>query len=182
MRNDLTGREFDRLTAQFPVGTNKEGRRIWRCQCKCGNLVDVTSCSLRDRTTRSCGCLQVDLARKRWWRGHSEIGLGFWNNVVKHAEARDLPFSITIEYAWDLFLPQDRRCAISGFPLKFSSAYHKKGRAEQTASLDRIDSARGYEIGNVQWVHKVVNMMKRDMPEDEFVTWCRRIADHHDMA
>jgi hypothetical protein len=49
-----------------------------------------------------------------------------------------------------------------------------------TASLDRIDSTLGYVTGNVQWVHKSVNHMKSDTPEEEFVEWCRRIVAHSD--
>jgi hypothetical protein len=44
-----------------------------------------------------------------------------------------------------------------------------------TASLDRIDSSKGYIIGNVQWAHKMVNRMKNDMPQEEFIEFCRDI-------
>lgn len=46
-----------------------------------------------------------------------------------------------------------------------------------TASLDRIDSSKGYIEGNVQWVHKRINKMKLDDSDTEFIEWCRLIAD-----
>lgn len=51
-------------------------------------------------------------------------------------------------------------------------------RGETTASLDRIDSNRGYTQDNVQWVHKDVNKMKMDLNQQIFVELCRAIAAH----
>lgn len=45
-----------------------------------------------------------------------------------------------------------------------------------TASLDRIDSSKGYIEGNVQWVHKYVNVMKWDFSMEEFLDICRKIC------
>lgn len=45
-----------------------------------------------------------------------------------------------------------------------------------TASLDRIDGARGYVEGNVWWVHKDVNVMKMDLEVDYFVDLREGIA------
>lgn len=47
-----------------------------------------------------------------------------------------------------------------------------------TASLDRIDSTKGYVVGNVQRVHKSVNMMKQSLPNHIFIDWCQKIAKH----
>ena len=56
---------------------------------------------------------------------------------------------------------------MSGVPIGFDDA---------TASLDRIDSSRGYVPENVQWVHKVINRMKGTLSDDEFKSWCRTVA------
>ena len=50
--------------------------------------------------------------------------------------------------------------------------------SDGTASLDRIDSSKGYTIDNVQWVHKKVNMMKKDMSDSEFIAWCNEISSY----
>ena len=50
------------------------------------------------------------------------------------------------------------------------------GRGGQTASLDRIDSTKGYIEGNVQWVDKIVNAMKWNIPEKYFIEICKTIA------
>lgn len=81
-----------------------------------------------------------------------------------------------MEYAWKLFLGQGRRCALTGLVLELSPSKMNKGAS--TASLDRIDSAKGYIAGNVQWVHIVINMMKQTLSDEEFVLWCHRVATY----
>jgi hypothetical protein len=49
---------------------------------------------------------------------------------------------------------------------------------ETTASLDRIDSSKGYIKTNVQWVHKKVNKMKQDTSVDEFKHYCKLICEY----
>lgn len=48
-----------------------------------------------------------------------------------------------------------------------------------TASLDRIDSSRGYEIDNIQWVHKDVNKMKMGLSQNEFIDICKIISKNN---
>lgn len=46
-------------------------------------------------------------------------------------------------------------------------------------SLDRIDSSRGYEVGNVQWVTKYVNWAKNDLSQEDFINLCIAVANKH---
>jgi hypothetical protein len=45
-----------------------------------------------------------------------------------------------------------------------------------TASLDRIDSSKGYIEGNVQWIHKHINKMKNNFNESYFIEICKKIS------
>ena len=45
-----------------------------------------------------------------------------------------------------------------------------------TASLDRIDSKLGYELNNIQWVHKDINMMKQAYTNNYFIEHCKLVA------
>lgn len=124
---------------------------------------------------------QKSLRRKYRWKGYEEIAGTRWSSYQKGAELRGLVFSITIEYAWDLFLKQDRKCAISGMPIDFDLSLdnlRKYGHQGGLASLDRIDSKQGYIESNVQWVHKLVNRMKMDLDEVEFFSIVRQIYKH----
>jgi hypothetical protein len=82
-----------------------------------------------------------------------------------------------MKYLWELYLHQDKKCALTGLyiemKLKDDMAYDGY---RQIASLDRIDSKLGYCIGNIQWVHKDVNIMKNKFNQDYFLQICKLIT------
>jgi hypothetical protein len=41
--------------------------------------------------------------------------------------------------------------------------------------IDRLDSSRGYEMGNVVPCCKQCNWAKNDIPYDEFLDWIKRV-------
>jgi hypothetical protein len=60
-RLDLVGQRCGRLTVVSRVSSAR-----WRCVCDCGTTLSVRQNNLRKRTTRSCGCLALELlARHR---------------------------------------------------------------------------------------------------------------------
>lgn len=95
------------------------------------------------------------------------------------ATNRNLEFNLTGEYLWSLFLKQNRKCALSGIDIGFPKTWGPKSKTQITASIDRIDSTKGYVVGNVQWVHKTINVMKMDLPVEDFIALCKKITDHN---
>lgn len=55
---DLTGHRFGLLAVIRPAGRNREGRRLWLCQCACGKRITNTLHLINGRRTKSCGCLR----------------------------------------------------------------------------------------------------------------------------
>jgi hypothetical protein len=107
------------------------------------------------------------------YKGHGQIYGKYWYKLQKDAEDRGYTFEITIQQAWARFLFQKGLCAISGEKLRFPS---KSGGSDGTASLDRIDSIKGYKLRNIQWVHKDINRMKGNKTDKEFINICRKVA------
>ena len=108
--------------------------------------------------------------------GYGEITGRFWSSIKNGAMRRNINFDITVKEAWDIFIKQNRKCAYTGKFLTFYPKY-KRG-AEQTASLDRIDSSKGYTVDNVQWVHKITQRMKWHLGEEEFLEFCELIVNY----
>jgi hypothetical protein len=173
---DITGERFGKLTVIKKTKNATTTSAKWLCQCDCGKTVEVVSGSLRRGLTTSCGCARA----KRLWSGYEDISKTFWSRVVKGAELRNLPLEITIEDAWELFLKQDKKCALTGLPITLIKENFLKRHTEHTASLDRIDNKLGYIKGNVQWVHKEVNLLKNNFSEEELLFYCRKIIEHKD--
>jgi len=62
---------------------------------------------------------------------------------------------------------------LSGVQLVFF--WEREDRAKTTASLDRIDSTKGYTLDNIQWVHKTLNRLKMNLDNQEFIEWCKKL-------
>lgn len=168
---NISGQTFGRLTALRFERVDKFGKAMWLMRCECGREKVINSSSVKAGLTTSCGCYKQSALR----RGVGNIAQAYWHKLEKSAWGRDIPFQITKEEAWSLFSQQRGRCALSGVEITLFPNWDRYRL--QTASLDRIDSTKGYVIGNVQWVHKRVNFLKRDYSEEELIYWCNRIAD-----
>lgn len=149
-------------------------RKRWTCQCKCGKTVVVLEQNLRRGLSQSCGCLSKDIQ----FTGLEEISGTYWSRLKHDASKRKLEFKITLEEVWHLFLKQERKCALSGVDIKFADNTQQYWSKGTSASLDRIDSSKGYTLNNVQWVHKDINRMKQNFPEERFFELCQTVAFH----
>lgn len=68
---DLTGQKFGKLTVleidkeetlrRRTTSSNK--KLYWKCKCDCGNIITTVGTSLRNGSTKSCGCLQKEIAK-----------------------------------------------------------------------------------------------------------------------
>ena len=64
---DLTGQRFGRLVV-LDKDNSKIGSKgtYWNCLCDCGNTVSVIAHSLKEGTTKSCGCLKSENSSDRF--------------------------------------------------------------------------------------------------------------------
>lgn len=54
---DLTGEKYGLLTPLYPIDKRIQGSIVWKCQCDCGNIIELSVDALRGaHATRSCGC------------------------------------------------------------------------------------------------------------------------------
>jgi len=181
----MLGKRFGRLVVTEQLLT-KNHRTQWKCLCDCGSQVDVNSHTLRNGHTRSCGCLHRDATqtnksrlgkRPSNWKGVGDMPGYHWTVILASAKSRGLEVSVTQQECVDLFQKQDGTCALTGRHIWFVPIGGARGSG--TASLDRIDSSKGYSLDNIQWVHKDLQKMKWDFPQDTFVDWCHAVSDYH---
>ena len=97
-----------------------------------------------------------------------ELTQNKYGKLQRVAKQRNLEFNLSKEYLWDLFLKQNRVCAITGDYLEDI----------KKSSLDRIDSSIGYIEGNVQWVTFQANVSKHIMTMNEFIEFCTKVLNH----
>jgi hypothetical protein len=93
----------------------------------------------------------------------------------KNANAKGLEFSLTTPYLTQIWEEQDECCALCGGELGYI------GTDWCSASVDRIDSSKGYVEDNVQWVHWRCNDAKSNMSNQDFINMCAAITAKHFM-
>lgn len=176
---DLKGYKVGKLTV-IDFAESRGGSRYWKTLCECGNEKVVRGTHLKQKLIKSCGCL-TDAKREEHknWRGCGRVPSTYYSKVKKQAENRkkDICFEITIEDMANQFEIQNGKCIYTGLDLDFGKT-QRDAKKNRTASLDRKDSNKGYTKDNIQWVHKVVNIMKNDMNESEFFNFINLIHEN----
>jgi hypothetical protein len=101
---------------------------------------------------------------------NENISHRIWNSLINGATRRRLAVSISKNDVWELFLKQDKKCALSGREI-----YLHKDSDTITASVDRINSNVGYTMDNIQIVHKDINKAKQNMTDHDFYILCKDV-------
>jgi hypothetical protein len=162
------GQVYDKLTV-ISFAKDGKNKKVAVCQCACGNIVNRRPELLKTiNKTNNCGC-----DRRGTWKGIGDLSQTFMGRIIRNAEVRDIPFEVTKEYLWQLYEQQNGKCALTGLEIIFAD----KTTEPNEASLDRIDSSKGYVNGNVQWVHKDINKMKMELPQERFIKLCKFVSN-----
>lgn len=136
---DLTRRKFGRLTVLKENGI-KRGHIAWLCLCDCGNTKTIVSYSLRNGSTKSCGCIPKETPVSFGMRGTSTFNS--WAGMVQRcSNPNDKSYQryggrgITVCKRW----------------YKFKIFYENMGKCPKNFSIERIDNNKGYSPDNYKW-------------------------------
>lgn len=171
------GDKFNRLTFLNEVNTINN-KKHWLCECDCGNIKSYDYYSIIKGYVKSCGCYHKDNVKNYNWTGYKDIPGRYWNSIIKSSKDRNIEFNISIEYAWLIYEAQNKKCNLSDLPIEFQTKRHKIKTYQ--ASLDRIDSNKGYIEGNIQWIVKEINYMKNRIDENIFISLCKKISEYNE--
>lgn len=79
-----------------------------------------------------------------------------WDRAKRRAKEKNLSFNIEVE---DIIIPE--KCPVFNTPFIISR------NSEQSPSLDRIDSSKGYVKGNIQVISRKANTIKSNATPEE---------------
>lgn len=168
----MIGQRFGKLIV-LRKDTDRSAKRYrWRCRCDCGKEKAIYGYSLRDGSTKSCGCnkfrLEQGLAAKR----------KLFGRYKRVAAKRRLTFDLTFEKFVKIC---QEPCVYCGDPPsqnvggryeigKFNGEFIHNG-------IDRIDNSQGYTEQNCVSCCQVCNFMKNTLSKDAFVSQVRKIHE-----
>lgn len=179
------GDKRDKLTlVEETTSVSKSGKKYiyWICHCDCGKSTKRRKDAFFKGRYMSCGCethnIQSANTRRIKWKGVGELSSTFFTACRQNAKKRNIDFEITMADEWKQYEKQGGICPLSNVPIKLSETT-RHGHKLGSASLDRIDSSKGYTKDNIQWVHKTINLMKNVLSQDDFIQWCNKVTFHH---
>ena len=101
-----------------------------------------------------------------------------WFNIkMRGGTSRGYQWDLTPEYILELYEQQEGLCALTGWLINWN-----KKSLTASVSIDRIDSSEGYLQGNVQLLHKDVNMAKQQYSQEYFLSMCKAISERYDLT
>lgn len=194
--SDLRGLKWNNLTAIAPAEqpnhiSRQKPNQFWLFQCDCGNIkiLDPKDVRRTRNPTQSCGCIKQQMIKDRKPRYYKDtafeqISDNYMKYQILNGESkgtrclRGIKFNLSKKDLWDLWEKQQGKCAYTGLDLlvNFTST---TSYSECTASLDRIDSSKGYDIDNVEWVHKKINIMKNKFTKTDFIVFCKLVTKNN---
>lgn len=172
---DETGNRYGRLLVLRHVGSSKCGNAEWLCRCDCGKEKIIRGGGLRNGGTKSCGCLQKEVAHM----ASLPEGEAAFNALLcgmKWAARRSgNDWELSREDAHKL---TSRPCYYCGcLPSQFWGNARYNGMYVYNG-LDRVNNDLGYTLENVVPCCRDCNYMKRKMTKEDFLGKVLAIYKH----
>lgn len=150
--SDITGRRFAMLRVMHQHGVDKWRSKLWLCECDCGGTTVVRARSLTSGHTRSCGCIQREVAGMlnrshgmstsrlhKIWTMMKQRCNNPNHDSYKYYGGRGITYSELFE-------------TFEGFLANIPDGY------SEDLEMDRIDNDGDYAPGNIRWSTRVEQM------------------------
>ena len=145
---------------------------------KCHYCGVKKSISSFDQSKNSNQCNECKLERR--YEKINSSPLNYIQNLYVQLryvrKKQGITWDVTPQELFILYAKQEGKCALTGQELTF-----KRGTDEESdfnISIDRIDSANGYYIENIQLIGKIINFLKHDLPQEKFIKLVKLIYNN----
>lgn len=133
--------------------------------------------------SRSCSVGHSNRVRENkpgWaekFRGSDRDSLSPFRVYIRNCKQRSREMDVDAEYLKDLWDRQAGKCPYTGLKMVLpESTTNSNLDTPWHASLDRVDSERGYVRGNVEFVCQFVNLGKRNFQKDVVVRFFESLS------
>lgn len=153
---------IDKILSEYPLDKNaKDGHRI---HCK-------SCCNEFKRQKRQKNPESFREYARKYLKEKPERKL--FNSAQQRAKTNNLEFNLQVE---DIVIPEV--CPILGIKLITNS--NVSGGENNSASIDRIDSTKGYTKDNIMVISRLANMMKSTATKEQLMIFAKWVLSIHE--
>lgn len=190
-KSNLTGKSFGRLKVIERVDKPEHLKKkeiYWKCICECGNEHIVTTTNLKNGNTRSCGCLRFERLNGIHY-SERDIELDIFRPILTSCRTRSkgnknhrvIEFNLDLNDLKKQWQKQKGICIYTDMKLLLPSwGDTKRGGDIHLASVDRIDSTKGYTKDNIQFVCLMANYAKNCFTHEDMLYFCEQIGSKYE--
>ena len=163
------GKSFERLLKEYKR-TNVKGGRNPYCSLECSGNANHEHLKGTQWTSEN------NPRGKRWKKDEYSPFREYMRRIKNRKRDSGREVDVDKEYLKEVFEQQKGVCIYSGVALKHPA----EGKSNQltTASVDRIDSNKGYVKGNIQFTSIVCNHAKNGMSDTEMKEWIKLLKEN----
>lgn len=163
----------------------KLGRKNF-CSISCAmayrNEYNVSEKAMKQREVfgQTYGGIKGDMNPKRLKMDELSPFRETFHRAKTHSTNRKVPreFTITLEDLKQQWDKQNGRCAYTNVKLELPYSGKECPPLTRQASLDRIDSSKGYVPGNIQFVCSCINLLKSTLTDLEVKQFLKEISSY----
>jgi hypothetical protein len=86
----------------------------------------------------------------------------------------------TLEDLKELWESQNEICPLTGWKLTLRTHSQRQTLTTRRASLDRIDSSKGYVKGNIRFISVIANFAKNAFTDKDLIEFCKAVSENNE--
>ena len=172
---DYCSKEFERVKKEVKR-SQKLGRKFY-CSRKCCGKDTNNSSTIKERIPKEKSLEGSRKGGQTRAKGDKYTPFRYFMKNIRNRLKHE--YDVDLEYLKKTWEDQKGICPYTGVELTLpKKSYGFSKVSTNNASIDRIDSSKGYLKGNIQFVSYAINLAKFTFQHDEMIEFCKTISNH----
>jgi hypothetical protein len=150
----------------------KKGREVFYCNLNCAGKDNF------EHLNRYIGKFNSNLIPNNRFDINTDFRW-YMKNVIKNSKKKNQEYDLDMDYLRQVWAEQDGVCPFTKQKLQLRTHnYANISNRVYQASLDRIDSTKGYVKGNVRFVSLMFNYAKNAFSDEDVIEFCEHVTNN----